>query len=484
MPLTARAAAVKLVSRYPVYRIAPPSALRDFAAVKYHGRGSWEDLARFVRAHGVPDRHLPSAMAATRAAFRAGDDELVTETLTRLENRYPQAAAVHELWCDLHDFHGDQEAAWHSAERARSLHPRSVPALVRLIRLNYRIRDRATADKFAVEAVQQKPNLVPVLSTICKELDTAEQFQQIHRTWQEAAHRPTDLVKVVRQLANGALRTGQTETAAALYREAIGMIAAGEAKAHRIRTPSLAGRGAWSAIEDLCQALDPTGAPYFFAAGTALGLVRQGRPLGHDDDIDVGVLAAGWERDRLVAALGAHPRFTLLHNPQTDKIGVEHRAGSRVDIFRFYPEDGRIWHSGVFVRWHNTPFALARKELHGLQVPLPADEDRYLTENYGDWRTPNPNFDAFTDDAPNVEVTWPEYLRVHFIRRAYRRLVGRDTAAAAEDLRRAGEAELAARIEDGPPSRQRDHRAVGNLEYGDEPPASETTPPGQEAEVR
>jgi hypothetical protein len=98
------------------------------------------------------------------------------------------------------------------------------------------------------------------------------------------------------------------------------------------------------------------------------------------------------------------------------------------------------------VRWHNSSFPVVRQRIGGRSVPLPADPERYLTENYGDdWRTPWPGMDPFTDDAPNLEVTWPEYQRVHLLRRGYERLAAGDRAAASRELRRAGEPELAAR---------------------------------------
>ena len=116
------------------------------------------------------------------------------------------------------------------------------------------------------------------------------------------------------------------------------------------------------------------------------------------------------------------PRFDLDLHPQTQKVGLRHRGGAPIDIFRFYREGDVIWHDGVFVRWRNSPFTVARRDVGGQALPLPADPERYLTENYGDWRTPDPQFDAFTDDAPNLEVTWPEYQRMHLLRRAYERL--------------------------------------------------------------
>src|SRR5690606_10049917 len=198
-------------------------------------------------------------------------------------------------------------------------------------------------------------------------------------------------------------------------------------------------------IRDLRRVLDRARIPFFFAAGTALGLVREGRPLGADGDIDVGIFDADWDRNALIDLFTADPMFDLDLHPQTEKVGLRHRGGAPVDIFRFYEKDGRIWHDGVFVRWHNSPFQVRRRRVGGMDLPLPADVDRYLTENYGDWRVPRPRFDAFTD-APNVEITWPEYHRVHLLRRAYHRLAVGDRSGAVRELRRAGEDALARRV--------------------------------------
>src|SRR6185436_17431193 len=81
----------------------------------------------------------------------------------------------------------------------------------------------------------------------------------------------------------------------------------------------LGGLGASAAIDDLCRVFDSAGVPFFFAAGTALGLVREGRPLGDDGDIDVGVLAEDWNRDVLVDAFTRDPRFDLDLHPLSGK---------------------------------------------------------------------------------------------------------------------------------------------------------------------
>jgi hypothetical protein len=385
-----------------------------------------------------------TALLAARAAFRTGRDDRLEATLDRLERRHPAAQV---LRADLRSFQGRYEEALRAAERAAAAQPASAAAAARLVSLGYRVRERAAAEQAAVAAVRRFPRSPEVLWQVAMACDSAAQYERIAAAWQARSDpAPADLLRVLRQLAVAAARAGQLDAAMARYRAAIELLLDGATPPPTRRT-RLAGLAAGEAIGDLCRALDGAGIPFFFAAGTALGLVREGRPLGADADIDIGVFASDWDREALVALFTRDPRFDLDLHPQTQRVGLRHRGGSPVDIFRFYEQDGRVWHDGVFVRWHNSPFRVVRQRIGRQHVPLPADPGRYLTENYGDgWRIPWPGFDAFTDDAPNLEVTWPEYQRVHLVRRGYERLAAGDRAAAGRELRRCGEPELADRL--------------------------------------
>lgn len=443
MPFLSKQTAVRLLARYPLHWALPPGGLRTCGALLYHAEHSPAKLAALARTRRIPTRRLSVALVAARAAFRVGQDELVEAALPELEQRYPDAAGPHLLRADFETYYGRYDAALRAAERARAARPTWPSATARAVKLAYRVREREPADQAAVEAVARFPRDSEVLWTAAKACDSPAQAARLREAWQSRSREPADLVAAVRPLALAAARAGEVETALSLFREAITLIATGRAGPERVPDDRLGGRGAWQAIVDLCEALDAAGVRFFFAAGTALGLVRQGRPLSADSDVDVGVFEADWDRDALLEVFRAHPRFDLDLHPQTQKVSLRHRGGSPVDVFRFYRDGDRMWHDGVFVRWHNSPFTIDRREIRGLRVPLPAEADRYLTENYGDWRVPRPEFDAFTDDAPNLEVTWPEYQRLHFVRRAYQRLGAGDPGGARRELELAGETALA-----------------------------------------
>jgi tetratricopeptide (TPR) repeat protein len=378
-----------------------------------------------------------------RAAFRTGRDHILRQALHRLERHRPDSVSPLLLRADLLTFEGRYEEALTVAERAAQLDPASPAAAARVVKLSDRACDQESTTRVVESAVTRFPRSVEVMWQVAMSCRSAERYGRIAHHWQQATAVPTDLPRVVRQLTSAAARAEQLDAAVEWYRRATTVLLDSTGPVPRPVVTRLAGLGARGALRDLCHALEGAGIPYFLVAGTALGLVREGGPLGADQDLDVGVFDADWDRDRLIALFTGDPRFDLDLHPQTQRVSLRHRGGSPIDVFRFYEEGGRVWHDGVFVRWHNTPFEVARRRIGGLDLPLPADIERYLVECYGEWRTPYPGFDAFTDDAPNVEVTWPEYHRLHLVRRGYERLATGDHAGAVSEFRRAGEVALA-----------------------------------------
>ncbi|MGH8794657.1 MAG: hypothetical protein ACRDXX_18675 [Stackebrandtia sp.] len=453
MPFPAKQTVVRVLSRAPVYRAIPSGAVRTYAALKYLGENSnQEEITGYIRqCGGIPTRHLSTAVIAARAVFRAGADDLLSETLAVLDARFPESPDLQALHADIHAYHGRYDEALRSARKGRLLTPSHAASAARVVQYGYRVLSQEDADAASVDAVRRFPRNGEVLWSAAKLCDSAAQYRRMREAWDSKLVEPEDLLKAVRQLATAAARAGEIDDAVELYKRAIALVRDGAQLDAPIIDSKLEGKGAWSAFEDLHEALDSAGVPYFIAAGTALGLVRVGRPLSSDNDIDVGVFDEEFDYDALVALFAKNPRFDFdVVHPHTKKIGLKHRGGSPIDIFRFYRENGNVYHDAVFVRWANSPFDVERREIQGLNLPLPADADKYLTENYGDWRTPNANFDAFiTEDAPNVETTWPEYLRLHYVRRGYKKQSAGDLAAAAAELRRAGEDQLADTLSKG-----------------------------------
>ena len=179
-----------------------------------------------------------------------------------------------------------------------------------------------------------------------------------------------------------------------------------------------------TALADLAAALPVDEWRWYVISGTFLGLVREGGFLAHDYDIDVGVTADPEHPERLramIEQLSRSPRFVVkkVDDAQTvvetapgrhtverslALVKLIHENGINVDVFVHHREGDVLWHGSSIHRWENSVFDLAEHTLGGVRVLGPDDADRYLTENYGDWRTPVTEFNC-TTGTPNLVIT-------------------------------------------------------------------------------
>ncbi|UYO00443.1 MAG: LicD family protein [Devosia sp.] len=163
------------------------------------------------------------------------------------------------------------------------------------------------------------------------------------------------------------------------------------------------------ALADLRQSCVVFGTTPFLISGTLLGYVREGAIIGWDKDIDVGVFGTAESLGELGEKLAANSAFHVRRIDFVEKrLRVRHWNGVDVDIFLHYQEGDKVWHDGSVTRWWNSPFELKTVEFIGVEQSVPVDPERYLEENYGNWRVPDPHFDA-RYDTPNLEVTDTDY---------------------------------------------------------------------------
>ena len=156
------------------------------------------------------------------------------------------------------------------------------------------------------------------------------------------------------------------------------------------------------ALGDLKVCLDKENIIFFLISGTLLGCIREGKLLGHDKDIDIGV----WENNNIKQLSHIFRNsgcFYVLPHHSEEILVVRHVNGITIDIFIHHRTPNDYWHAGGKSKWHNTPFDLIPHQFLGASYLIPKTYDRYLTENYGDWHTPKINFDSALD-TPNMEV--------------------------------------------------------------------------------
>jgi len=159
-----------------------------------------------------------------------------------------------------------------------------------------------------------------------------------------------------------------------------------------------------------CAELAKLGIPAFPYAGTLLGLVRNGSLLDFDKDLDVAVWMESW--DACCAALEeagwvrtpmridyanyrdyVHPELGVT----MDVCGLQARGKQIAGGFSLpgYPDEYQ--RVSIFSK-----FDLIQRNSEYGQVWFPRQPETILTAFYGDWRTPNPNWDTVIS-ARNLE---------------------------------------------------------------------------------
>jgi hypothetical protein len=262
-------------------------------------------------------------------------------------------------------------------------------------------------------------------------ITSAGDYEQIHNLWLRSPASCHENASIIRAVARAAAVTGNHGDCRRLLRNLIIKIAGDhdhrvasistrvarklQSFRRRARTPRKNtgadefADAAAIALADLNQAFSEVGVKTFLISGTLLGLIREGGIISWDKDIDVGYFSEDCNVD-LEACFVDSENFRIGRVDLTaERVRVIHSNGTWIDIFPHYMENGRLWHNGTSTRWWNAPFGLRTIHFIGIDQYIPDDAELYLDENYGDWRTPDANFDARID-APNVEISDLEHF--------------------------------------------------------------------------
>jgi hypothetical protein len=160
-----------------------------------------------------------------------------------------------------------------------------------------------------------------------------------------------------------------------------------------------------SQVADLLAALnDQAGVPAFVSYGTLLGAARNGELIGHDNDVDltyvslqptpVDVIREAYRVERALVAAGF-----VVRRGSAARLNV--RLPQADGTLRYVDVFTAHWVEGVLYTPQDTGFRLPVEtilplttvQLHGHEVPAPADYERLLAETYGpSWRVPDPSF--------------------------------------------------------------------------------------------
>ena len=171
--------------------------------------------------------------------------------------------------------------------------------------------------------------------------------------------------------------------------------------------------------------LERKGVTYCLDGGTLLGVVREGRLLPWDNDMDLFV--PGSDVDKLKRCIfplwlkGLRVRTEFYEQSygalcEGDLRVVKFRNRKRLisrgpillDVFVKYADDefyhwsvgkGEVVYKKVPRHFYDN---LSTLEFDGKAYPVPSDLDGYLTCRYGDWKTPVKEWNYLTDDRAAI----------------------------------------------------------------------------------
>ncbi|WP_461816216.1 LicD family protein [Faecalimonas sp.] len=165
-------------------------------------------------------------------------------------------------------------------------------------------------------------------------------------------------------------------------------------------------------LKKINENLEKSGFQYFITYGTLLGIIREGQFMGHDNDIDMGIIYDdNFSWDKLEEALkqigmSKKHQFTM-EGKITEQTYIYGKLS--VDFFMYEQFDDNHQVSYVYFRqeterYEEGVFEVARhitKKIEGLKkietskgaFSVPENAEDFLEEVYGkDWRVPQPDW--------------------------------------------------------------------------------------------
>lgn len=204
----------------------------------------------------------------------------------------------------------------------------------------------------------------------------------------------------------------------------------------------------------LVNSLSECGINYWLDSGSLLGLVREGKLLEHDGDIDVGLLSGQEKRMGEFLSNAKDEGYRCrrnLYKGEVFKFKLESREETAVriiDINVFKAEDNHLWCPqekavkslerrklllvplikcverflksrdyekfplslrGMYTWWIPSDLVLPTQKYEDIGISVPSQLAAYLEFRYGNWQIPNKNWSFWNDDG-GLNKARPEEL--------------------------------------------------------------------------
>lgn len=154
------------------------------------------------------------------------------------------------------------------------------------------------------------------------------------------------------------------------------------------------------------QVIDKTmrkmGIKYSFFAGSVLGLLREGKCLPYDPDIDIVIGTEHRPRtEEIIKELGMQTLSESRYLDRLECVGLQYGDGlDWVELDFLHTRGEWVWHPAI-ISEGVIPYVLPKRmwdnleyiEAYGVKCPVFSPVEEYVEMMYGyDWRTPNPRY--------------------------------------------------------------------------------------------
>lgn len=157
-------------------------------------------------------------------------------------------------------------------------------------------------------------------------------------------------------------------------------------------------------LSDMKKILDANNQHFFLVCGTLLGQQRENDFISYDSDIDLGIIYSKYNSkitDYIVKS-GVFKLYKVFGKTNNSlELTFIHKTNKLLDIFLYYPvnETESYYYCASFCgqcylkpekfyKWGNHIRGFTQVEFKNEIYNIPSNSDEFLTESYGDWRTP------------------------------------------------------------------------------------------------
>ena len=351
----------------------------------------------------VAYRRDPSALAAAlnmgSAYYKAKYYPEAEEAYREVLRNDPESASAHYGLAMIYEEIGDRLTAREYFKKAAELKPLSGKMWYSLAEVTYEETARNQALNRAVKAVSEQLKTDRLDHTAAMEcgsiLSGAGKWSDATNAYKIALLREPSSLNARMGLVKCYRKSNSNGAAADAYRDII-MQCTPPFELRKYNRSFVS--AAQKSLIEIHSTLSQKRVRFFLVAGTLLGCIRNKAPLAHDRDVDIAVMEDVSNRD-IIEVLRANNEFSCpQHYSEDDTYFTIAHNNIAIDVFRHIAENNHIWcglsrHHGD-MKWRYTPFGLREHLIFDLPFAVPDATQRYLSENYGDWKTKDTGFSS------------------------------------------------------------------------------------------